>query len=418
MKNHGKLSKVIDHYERHLSNPNDTRPTTGMVGQRCLGFIPDSNGNLIRIVPEIKGEECVGPGSYNPEKPSTFKKSVKISSNSKRTNFIQSKNYKVGPQSYNNTYLGSKKYPHEMRTHDIKKQVEPFKAGNLEHKPWIEKSSSPMPRNRFPATKFKENPPSHFFASKQKREIFTCEPDNTELKYIPYDFPAPKDSPYFDFKNQVPRYSEDQNQNPSPCTYTLPDTFGQQSPAFDLSPSWIDINAKQKDKKNKSKEMTNDTTTSKNEQISDEEFFSSKLNTPGPGYYDTSEKKKSLPKSPAFANRIPRTKDFEYDDNPSSCTYNIDINNKNDKIPMIFKKNPKRPLTSWDRNSVDDPPGPGKYDPYGHNSNHSVKIKENKKASYVQSQDDHYYAFSTPHSSLIKRTFNTRYYHVNKYLVK
>ena len=80
MKNSEKLSKVIDHYERHLANPNDTRPTTGMVGQRCLGFIPDSNGNLVRIVPEIKGEECLGPGSYNPEKPSTFKKSIKISS--------------------------------------------------------------------------------------------------------------------------------------------------------------------------------------------------------------------------------------------------------------------------------------------------------------------------------------------------
>lgn len=309
-----------------------------------------------------------------------------------------------------------------MRTHDIVKQTEPLKSGNLEHKPWIQKSSSPIPRNRFPATHFKEQNPSHFFASKQKREIFVCEPDNTELKYIPYELPAPKDSPYFDFKNQVPRYAEDPNQNPSPCTYTLPDTFGQQSPAFDLSPSWVDVNAKKKEKDNSKKSSkTNNNNDNKNDnsQISDEEFFSSKLNTPGPGYYDTSEKKKDLPKSPAFANRIPRYRDFEYDDsNPNSCTYNIDRGDKNDKIPMVFKKNIKRPLTSWDRNSVDDPPGPGKYDPYSTNSNHSVKIKEKKKASYVPSQDDHYYAFSTPHSSLIKRTFNTRYYHVNKYLVK
>mgnify|MGYP001106879964 CR=1 FL=1 len=93
MKNQEKLSKVIDYYERNLSNTNDSRPTTGMVGQRCLGFIPDSNGNLIRIIPEIKGEECLGPGSYNPEKPNTFKKSVKISSNSKRTDFKNQKTY-------------------------------------------------------------------------------------------------------------------------------------------------------------------------------------------------------------------------------------------------------------------------------------------------------------------------------------
>lgn len=423
MKNQEKLSRVIDHFERHLSNRNDARPTTGMVGQRCLGFVQDSNGNLIRIIPEIKGEECVGPGSYNPEKPTSFKKSVKISSNSKRTNFIQNDNFKVGPQSYNNAYPTSKKYKHEMRTHDIGKPIEPFKAGNLEHKPWIKKSLSPIPRNRFPTTVFKENKPSPFFASKQKREIFACEPDETELKYIPYDLPAPKDSPYFDFKNQVPRYYDDPNQNPSPCTYTLPDTFGKQSPAFDLSPSWVDINIKKVDKKSKNKKNDSENPNNGNnegKQISDEEFFSTKLNTPGPGYYETSEKKKVLKsKSPVFANKIPRYRDFEYDDDkPNSCTYNIDRGDKNDKIPMVFKRNTNRPMTSWDRNSLDNPPGPGKYDPYDSKLNRAIKIKENKKASYVQSQDDHQYAFSTPHSSLIKRTYNTRYYHVNKYLVK
>ena len=64
-----KLKAAVDYYEQKLGKNFDRRPTSGMVGQRCLGFVEDSNGNFIRIVPEMKTEDDIGPGSYNPEKP-------------------------------------------------------------------------------------------------------------------------------------------------------------------------------------------------------------------------------------------------------------------------------------------------------------------------------------------------------------
>ena len=59
MEKQNKLSNIIDYYEKRLEDSTDNRPTTGMIGQHCLGFVQDSNGKLIRIIPEIKGEEDV-----------------------------------------------------------------------------------------------------------------------------------------------------------------------------------------------------------------------------------------------------------------------------------------------------------------------------------------------------------------------
>lgn len=395
MEKQNKLSNIIDYYEKRLEDSTDNRPTTGMVGQHCLGFVQDSKGKLIRIIPEIKGEEYIGPGSYNPEKPKNNRKAAKISSNSKRTNFIKKDTTKLGPQSYNCNLPKSTKYQHQLRNNDRSPHIEPFKSGNQEHKAWVGNSPKNLPRRRFPATHFRENTPSSFFASKQKRELFPVPPDETEPKFVPYQRPTTEGCSSAVFKNQIPRTFDDPTtMSPAPCTYTLPETIGREPKTHDMSPSWVDINSKK-----------------------DKEFFSSKINTPGPGYYDTEEKKKKRPMNPVFANKIPRYRAFEYDDSkPTPCTY--EVTKQNDKkIPITLTTTGKTHELSWNRTTYDEIPGPGSYSPTSSNHKKAVQIKGHSNVSYLTPQEDHSYAFRTAHSSLIKRTYNSRYYHVNKNLV-
>ncbi|OHT08933.1 hypothetical protein TRFO_22351 [Tritrichomonas foetus] len=411
MRNSEKLTKAIDYYERNFQNRSDSRPTTGMVGQRCLGFIPDSQGNLIRVIPEIKGEESIGPGSYNPEKPRSKSRGVSISPNSKRTNFIHNDKLKIGPQSYV-TAPKPTKYKHQIRIHDNSKDRHVFLSGNLEHQNWIQKSASPQPRCRFPATKFaydqnQQAKPSSVFISKQKREIFVSEPDTTEIKYIPYQRPNLQDAADNVFKQNLRRTFDDPSTPvPAPCAYTLPDTMGK-GKAFDLSHSWDYVTYPEEYDVNRP---------------------GKKINTPGPGAYEIDIKRKiSKKNSPAFANKIPRYKDFEYDDdNPSPASYNIvnikSFNENEDKIPLSLRGTSDRPQTSWNRTSLDDTPSPCDYNPGRSistmgNKNKGVKIKGNSKKAYIPKQEDHEFAFSTQHSSMIKRTYNAKYYHVNKNLI-
>lgn len=76
--------------------PPDQRPVSGMVGQKNLASLTDPWGKTIRFVPGERGPDDVTPVTYNPAKPDTFTKEIRISPNSRRFEFMRP-SYPVGP---------------------------------------------------------------------------------------------------------------------------------------------------------------------------------------------------------------------------------------------------------------------------------------------------------------------------------
>lgn len=365
----------------------DSRPATGMVGQKCLGYVTDEYGTLIRIAPSEKDPDAIGPGTYNPEKPSTFRKNIKISSNNDRSTWSRL-GTKPGPASYH-IQENSTKIPHRLDSRAKDREVEPFLSGNLAHTSWISKRTSPIPKRRFPQVKFRKGHQSPAFASKQSRELFKMPNDEQpEPQPVPYKEPEVSDVSYSIFKREIPRFAESSTPTPSPCHYSLPnDLFS--GPAYSLEPIMADF-------------------------LRHEHWRKKDDVVPGPGYYNTEEKKPKKPENPVFASKIPReVKREEWVPPPGS--YEVDIET-DDKIAMSIKKRITRKDTDWTRTTVTDAPDPGNYEVKNRGKVKGGVMNTSGNRNYWPKTEDHKLAFSTPHSSLIKRTYNSKYYHVNAYV--
>ena len=420
-----KLKAAVDYYEQKLGKNFDRRPTSGMVGQRCLGFVEDSNGNFIRIVPEMKTEDDIGPGSYNPEKPRLSNKTVRISPNTKRMDYIMDNKLRIGPQSYVHNEK-STRYKHEMRAYDRNVKVEPFHSGNLGHESWLKDLENPphIPKSRFPGKKFHEKRNSACFMNKTKREIFPATIDERGTKYKPYVKPEITDVADSVFKNQFRRTFDDPSTPvPAPNAYTLPETLGS-GPKFDFSPAWKEPNlasdGKPFDPEPESPGPATYDLFSENmimkKNIRKEPNPNSYYRVPKNGKSKKKDKRQRMVQSPAFASRVPRIQNLKVYDSPSPCSYNIS-DKHDDRIQIQIPNRRDRPQTSWARASLDDTPSPCQYDPKYYlpkMTDRGVLIKGNsERESFVPKQMDHRYAFHTPHSSLLKRTYNARVYYAN-----
>jgi hypothetical protein len=142
-------------------------------------------------------------------------------------------------------------------------------------------------------------------------------------------------------------------------------------------------------------------------------YFRSKP-LPGPGYYEPKRPKtRKQPKSPVFASRMERMPDQRVEAPPVG-TYDvpaaIDV-----RIPTAIKAGGRedRPEVAWTHSGLAEAPKSTQYD---------VRMEGKAKGGLITSsprkiwpkQEDHKLAFATPHSSLIKRTYNSHYFHVNK----
>jgi hypothetical protein len=168
----------------------DARPVTGMVGQKCLGFITTADGRVIRFVGHERGADSVGPGWYTPVAPDTFTKSLTISANSRRFEFM-TPSHAVGPTDHTKVPAPPRKV-HRIRDWPWCPS-NPILSGNLEHQSWIPPLSARGPtQRRFPTVRFRDSMKTRQFTSMSSRELFAIDPSETADAF--YDPPRAFDS--------------------------------------------------------------------------------------------------------------------------------------------------------------------------------------------------------------------------------
>lgn len=388
----------------------DNRPVSGMVGQKCICFYTDMYGKKIRIVPDEKGEEFVGPGSYSPSDPSKPSKSLKISSNSKRTEIIN-QSFPVGPTDHYQP-IKSTKYPHKIQGTPVSALKNnsmfignAFLSGNMEHSTWSAPSNDILPKRRFPQVHFVEQKNSSSFASKEERVLFPTSVESiskdsnpvitksTTNKITQHESPV--------FSDSVSRFPESSFTTPSPCQYN-PSTLSQ-GRKTGLEPSWT---------------------------ITD---LDPPEITPGPGSYETATLSSTMEKMKKYQsivppprnriiprnllpkrNRIVSKSNPEY---PSPCSYNVHL--EDTKIPIMIRSKDKFKSNDWlaTPELLTITPKVGSYDLSSNDLsscclNGRVKGGVISVARQVESQNsqDHPFQFSTQHSSLLKKSYNARIY--------
>ena len=381
------LQKVM----RESSNDTtDLRPATGFVGQRSLGYIQDKNGQLFMIKPEIKSEDMIGPGTYNPYKYERFGGKAVLSRNSKRTDFAKSE-FKVGPadhvSSFKSTRIQHKFGPDDRSQIRPPEKIQPPLSGELAHESWI-KEPPKIPKNRFPQIKFVEQK-SRPFASKVTRELFsgtrtqTPGPGNYEHDIV--EEVQPEEESYSIFKNRQERFQDATSFTPSPCAYTLPTSMGK-GPAFSLNPLMDDAIKKTQDE------------------------------TPSPGQYEVEPvkvvvKNKSRPERRyhSVLGDNPKRRKPPKERMPSVGTYNIAEQELTDTIPRIIQSIRYNQAYSWIQNK--DTPGPGSYNPKSSKSRKSTTLNTTchpKKPDFDRYQDSNL-AFTTLHGDFIIKSSNKHY---------
>jgi hypothetical protein len=379
------LKQVMNSYPR---NTTDTRPTTGNVGQRCLGYVEDNNGKLIRLAPKIKPEECIGPGTYDPYKYEKFGRKSVLSRNSKRTNFILT-DYCAGPADYFVPEAVSKILhafgPDDRSKIKDEKKIQPPLSGELSHESWIKEPPKP-PKNRFPQTKFAKQK-SAAFANKEKRVLFeevSDIPGPGEYETAKNNKIKAEEEGSSIFKNRLDRFPEFTTIAPSPCTYTLP-SYISDGPAYSLHPLMETVP--------KQKEIT-----------------------PSPGQYRVEPvkvviNKKTRPErgyQSVLGDNIERRKP-EKERYPTKF-YDVCDKELADTIPRVIRSKRNTPGSSWIPES--ETPGPGSYNP--RNDNNKAITPTLRKSSRPKNPEldrymDSWLAFNTLHNDFIIKSSNKNY---------
>ena len=360
----------------------DPRPITGNVGQNCLGYLTLPSGKVVRIVRPVESGEQLGPGSYSPEKPDTFTKSVKISPNSKRFEWAKSQ-YTVGPADHYQKQTKTR-LPQKIGLKQPSKPPEAWKSFNQGHTSWSVPSSKELPKRRFPMFKFDKAKANNSrpFASRQERNLFNIG-DVNDLMYDTFPKPVKpneefaKQSPVF--KSDIPRYSDPINPTPAPCTYNLPDTFGN-GRKTGLEEMWT---------------------------IHDGD---PPFSTPGPGAYNPELPRRKVV-DVTIGKRINRKVE---DDIPGPGAYDQDIE-VSYKIPVTFKAKDRRKSQEWctTPSMMSDSPGAGAYNVERKWEPKGGLIFGGKRVCLIDEREakknDHKLAFSTMHEGLLMRTSNSKY---------
>lgn len=392
---------------------NDFRPVSGMVGQKCLCFYTDMYGKTIRVIPEEHGEEFVGPGSYSPNDPSKTSKSLKISSNSKRTEIINH-SFPVGPTDHYQP-LKMSKFPHKISgtpVSALKNSLfsgNQFLSGNMEHSTWSTPYNCNLPKRRFPQVHFKDNNNTPSFASNEARVLFPTSSDaiskdsesnvrkDTTINVSVHESPV--------FQDSVNRFPDVSSATPSPCHYN-PSSLSQ-GRKTGLEPSWTIVD------------------------IDPPEI------TPGPGAYETDtlspvmakmKNRQSLnpPRSRVIPrNLLPKRNHPIYkssQESPSPCSY--DVHFEDTKIPILIRAKDKFKSNDWSATPelLTNTPKVGAYD-LSANDISSCCINGRVKGGVMSivghrppfegrnsKENNHQFEFSTQHSSLLKKSYNARLY--------
>jgi hypothetical protein len=369
-----------------------------MVGQNCTGYVPDANsGRLVRIAGPVLSEEILGPGLYDPLMP-TAVHAVKISRNVRVTD-PANYNIKPGPADYPGQ-------PHSTRLIHNLLPGPPYPpdptpiSGNLVHPSWLPRTPRDGPRPvhattkyklalKAPHTKFKPPP----FLAAANRELWppkmptpsptAHDPGHLPISNIPIhkEEQKPVASPAFAYQQGYE--PEDRfaikGPFPPPCTaYDIPDTFGESNTRLIFPPADI---------RHRPPEITPDGA----------QYAPPIVNRPDTRHQNTQ-----------FMTKRDRFEDLSFKTpSPAEFTISRDITSGTHK--MSVRGRAPCPPNEWDNIPQKETPGAGEY---------TTLPPERTKAGYISVIGHHPYddkedrplAFRTPHSTLVKKSFNAHYF--------
>lgn len=377
-----RIQNILDNHTKRKAtsalNP-DPRPPSAMVGQyNCEGYIPDNQGNLVRVIAEVTDDDWVGPGSYDPTMPTALTKNVKISNNSRRTDLC---NYSVKPGPCD--YI---KKPKDTKMHHRLHYLSPPPTppaplgGSLEHPDWVKYPPTSFPHARYPETQFNGDIHTPQFMSGTHRELFPIRfitPSPTSHAPQPQPPIYTEEDENTVFKSKAERFEIKGPFTPASTTYTLPDDFGKSQTKLIKKPITI--------KKAPPPEYPEPT------QYAPESI----INPPNLKVKDYAFRTKTERfADPKFV--TPSPVDYETEKDPPA------------RNNWIHPKLP-RPGSEWDDIPTKYTPPAGQYE---------TPVKWCQKDGYISTIGHNPYdipeerplAFRTQHSTLIRKSFNARYF--------
>ena len=379
-----RLKELIVKYGHNKKANNtiiDTRPASGMVGQRnCEGYIVDASGGFIRVESEPSTSEVVGPGSYDPHIPTTGK-SVLIPRSGRSP--LESRSRTPGPGRYNHE-MEDTKIPHILQSSPPLPLPNTPLGYNLEHPSWLPRPVSRVPQAVHPETQFKKEICTHEFSSASDRELWpkkmrTPSPAAHAHQTPPVVYDEERfESP--EFKSRFERFKNNQYDTPSPCQYTIPDQFAKSPSKKIMPPSKF---------KRPPPQPTPDATT----------YAPPIINKPD-----------ARRRSPQFIDRKGRFVDNRAQ-TPCCTKYYVDKGPLSHVNKRSIGKKIKRSCADWDVIPQSFTPGVGSYSPEQDSRPKSGYISTVGRKPF-QPPPDRPLAFRTQHSSFIQTSYNSHYSNV------
>lgn len=412
-----RLKQLIKKYKKPRSSFDvDTRPVSGMVGQKCEGFIQNENGGLIRIAYEKNNDEQIGPGSYDPIYQSDKNiHSIRIQD---KHNLQSKPDRTPSPGKYipsypNTRILHSIAYSSMPHTHQSKYEGE---GPVITHPSWVPnhltgataKKNIKKLRLSHPSYQFRSDLSTFQFSSNTRRNIFPKQfispsPVLHAKQRPPVEFDPNFNSPVF--ADKTDRFKTSNLDTPSPAAYNISDTFGK-APTKILTPqSQISKNDKDINK------LSDGCFINQSNYIKISDKNHPYQPSPDPAMYagPVIQTIDASHHSPQFEDKIERFKILT-SDTPSPTLYNTD-KNANIAPQHKIRNRSSLPTDSWCTSS--DSPPVGSYNP---------KFERLPvKSGYISSigrrsldiKEDHPLAFRTMHSSLLKKSYNANYMNVD-----
>ena len=356
----------------------DTRPASGMVGQKCSGYVEDASGRLVMLQEDQVTEDYVGPGSYDPNFPANGK-SVKISNNVQRIGLLQP-NQAPAPGSYS-PKAPDTRIQHLITSSEPLPDPKPWLSLNEEHKSWLPKDNTNVSCLHHPRLQARNAMTTHQFVSTTTRELFPCNYVSPgPVKYAnqrpPLDFSDASPSPAFNDK--IDRFKPLLTFGPSPATYNLPNEFGNAQTKVIQPPMKI-----------KKKEYKQD---------------------PDPTTYaePVIKVKQWKQKSPGFQSKMDRVL-YNTNSNPAPDQYNINRKFTDSSNLRKIGKKCYTPGTCWYYLPSKEMPGVGSYSPERNSYPKSGYISTIGHRPLFGKAEDRPLEYRTTHSSLLKKSFNSHY---------
>jgi hypothetical protein len=373
-----RLKAIMDGNRARAGPTADIRPASGMVGQDCEGYVPDAGASRqIRVAVRRTIDEDIGPGSYDPEVP-LLSHVPRLFPHDRETD-LANRSVKPGPVEHQRRPK-STKLIHNLIPSPPYPRPEPPHDGDLTHPSWLRQPPKLVPHATHPETKFRPGIQTPQFLSESRRVLwctrFTAPSPVMHAWQQPFITGLDNESSV-PFKSRVDRFALPGPFPPPSTAYTISDLFGT-SPTKGLH--------KLSTRKPREPAVTPDGT----------QYAAEIITRPNPERH-----------SPAFMHVIDRFADGPFR-SPAATEYTIDRDiTAHTHKPAVHTREPF-PAVEWDVLPQRQSPGVGSYDTPTPPISHGYISQLGRTSHDVK--EDRPLGFRTLHSSLIRRSYNMKYY--------